>query len=211
MKSHTSAKAMLEQLNLDAGLKVCATPSLSPAFKYECLNFPASSPYFNASQRSRTDFTAVPVAEQFAQIRAANLFIFEEGAPLAWALTAKAGSTFVCVYNSNLMRYDGDRGRWRTVQKVGNNTMVFETLEPAKRLGKFRPATDFFVTMPHLVGKVRLIILAYQYSRWPSMAKLREVFDLPFEPETYVITCECDHTRAVPWSLVRPSCDSIRS
>lgn len=207
-----TAKGLLEQLNLDAGLLPCATPSLSPPFWYDCVRFPTTSPYYNASNLLRTNFDSIPVIEQFAQIRAANLFIFEEGAPLSWAMAAQSGSTFICIYNSNFMRYEGDKGRWRTVRKevkVGDRLEIIEELEPARyNGGSYSPQSEFFVTMPHLLGKVRLILVVYQYSRWPSMAKLREVFDMPFEAETYVVTCECDQTRVVPYPAVKQDCSS---
>lgn len=208
-----TAKGALEQLNLNAGLRPCSTPGLSPGFFYDCVRFPSSSPYYNASKFRRADFGSMSVVEQFAQIRAANLFIFEEGAPLTWALAAKAGSTFICVFNSNFMRYEGDKGRWRTVRKevkVDGRTEMIEELEPAHYNGGYSPQTEFFATMPHLLGKVRLIIVVYQYNRWPSMAKLREVYDFPFEAETYVVTCECDHTRIVPRRVLSNCSDTGR-
>eukprot|EP00744_Colponema_vietnamica_P020434 GILI01029032.1.p1 GENE.GILI01029032.1~~GILI01029032.1.p1 ORF type:complete len:233 (-),score=2.70 GILI01029032.1:19-717(-) len=148
--------------------------------------------YYQWDKLVRTSFDGMPLAHQYAQVKAANLFIFEEGAPLAWAAHARNGSTFIIVYSSSAMRVS--KGHTKKKSKAKHNGQV---------QGGVTSSIDFFALFPQLTGRVRLIFLVHLYGRFPAFSRLREVFDMPWRADTYIIACECNATRVAPWADTR--------
>lgn len=154
-------KAKLHGINKNSGAEACGPETQVP---YQFVSYPRTSNVFPNLVVNRSEIEHFSMPHQYSQIRSANLFIIEEGAPLVWSLVASYGSTFIVVYYSHHSRKEHNWG--------------------------FQPHTDYFAHIPELTGTSRFIFFVIQRGTIPSFASLREAYDRPWKPETLIVMCE---------------------